>query len=85
MVAALPHTTTCPSERRAAETPPALAKETALLRKQVMAVCAFGWLAAVPAKARDEGELYLLIADEISDPVERKTFIRKAISVSGKP
>lgn len=37
------------------------------------------------AKARDEGELYLLIADEISDPAERKNFIRKAISVSGKP
>jgi serine/threonine protein kinase len=37
------------------------------------------------AKARDEGELYLLIADEISDPAERKAFIRKAISVSGKP
>jgi serine/threonine-protein kinase len=37
------------------------------------------------AKARDEGELYLLIADEISDPAERKAFIKKAISVSGKP
>lgn len=36
------------------------------------------------AKARDESELYLLIADEIKDPVERKSFIRKAISISGK-
>jgi serine/threonine protein kinase len=36
------------------------------------------------AKARDQGELYLLIADEIKDPVERKSFIRKAISVYGK-
>ena len=36
------------------------------------------------AKARDEGELYLLIADEIKDPAERKSFIRKAISISGK-
>jgi serine/threonine protein kinase len=36
------------------------------------------------AKARDQGELYLLIADEIKDPLERKSFIRKAISVSGK-
>lgn len=36
------------------------------------------------AKARDEGELYLLIADEIKNPVERKSFIRKAISISGK-
>src|SRR5262249_2556712 len=33
-------------------------------------------------KARDEAELYLLIADEIKDPVERKNFIRKAVSVS---
>ena len=36
------------------------------------------------AKARDESELYLLIADEIKDQNERKSFVRKAISVSGK-
>ena len=36
------------------------------------------------AKARDESELYLLMADEIKDPAERKSFIRKAISISGK-
>ena len=35
-------------------------------------------------KARDEAELYLLIADEIKDPAERKGFIRKAVSVSGR-
>src|SRR5918992_3032574 len=34
-------------------------------------------------KARDESELYLLLADEIEDPAERKTFIRRAISTSG--
>jgi len=34
------------------------------------------------AKARDEAELYLLIADEIKDPAERKAFIRKAVSIS---
>jgi len=33
------------------------------------------------AKARDEAELYLLIADEIKDPAERKAFVRKAVSV----
>jgi len=33
------------------------------------------------AKARDESELYLLISDEIKDPAERKSFIRKAVSV----
>jgi len=36
------------------------------------------------AKARDSGELYLLIAEEIEDQNERKAFIRKAISASGK-
>lgn len=35
-------------------------------------------------KARDEGELYLLIADEIENPADRKAFIKKAISASGK-
>jgi len=36
------------------------------------------------AKARDPGELYLLIAEEIEDKNERKTFIRKAISASAR-
>ena len=35
--------------------------------------------------ARDEAELYLLLSDEIEDKAERKAFIRKAVSVSGKP
>ena len=35
-------------------------------------------------KARDPGELYLLIAEEIEDKNERKAFVRKAISASGK-
>jgi protein kinase-like protein len=34
------------------------------------------------AKARDESELYLLIADEIKDPAERKNFVRRAVSAS---
>jgi serine/threonine protein kinase len=33
-------------------------------------------------KARDLPELYLLLADEIEDPQEKKRFIRKAISVA---
>src|SRR6266436_2293369 len=36
-------------------------------------------------KARDEAELYLLIADEIEDPARKKAFIRRAISASAKP
>ena len=35
-------------------------------------------------KARDTSELYLLVADEIEDPVEKKAFIRRGISVSSK-
>jgi serine/threonine protein kinase len=37
------------------------------------------------AKARDETELYLLLADEIEDKEERKAFVRKTVSISGKP
>lgn len=36
------------------------------------------------AKARDEAELYLLIADEIDSPTERTAFVKKAISAHGK-
>lgn len=35
------------------------------------------------AKARDESEFYLLLADHIEDKDERKSFIRKAVSASG--
>jgi hypothetical protein len=40
-------------------------------------------------KARDEAELYLLLADEIEDRDEKKAFIRQAASIArggaGKP
>ena len=36
------------------------------------------------AKARDQAELYLLLADEIEDKDEKKAFIRRAISTTGK-
>ena len=35
-------------------------------------------------KARTEAELYLILADEIENKEEKKAFIRKAVSVSGK-
>jgi hypothetical protein len=35
-------------------------------------------------KARTEAELYLLLADEIADKEQKKAFIRKAVSASGK-
>jgi serine/threonine protein kinase len=37
------------------------------------------------AKARDEAELYLMLADEIEDKDEKKAFVRAAVSISGKP
>ena len=36
-------------------------------------------------KARDEAELYLLVADEIEDKDEKKAFTRKAVSIFRKP
>jgi hypothetical protein len=36
-------------------------------------------------KARDESELYLLLADEIEDKEEKKAFLRRAVSKPGKP
>jgi serine/threonine protein kinase len=36
-------------------------------------------------KARDERELYLLLADEIEDKDEKKAFVRKTVPISGKP
>ena len=36
-------------------------------------------------KARDERELYLLLADEIENKEEKKVFLRKSLSVSGRP
>ena len=36
-------------------------------------------------KARDERELYLLLADEIADKDAKKAFLRRVLSVSGKP
>ena len=36
------------------------------------------------AKARDESELYLILADEIENPAERKAFVRHGLARSGK-
>jgi serine/threonine protein kinase len=37
------------------------------------------------ATARDEAELYLMLADEIEEKEEKKAFVRQALSISGKP
>ena len=60
-----------------------LANAEAALAKYIGAVARIVVKRAA-AKARDPGELYLLIAEEIEDRNERKAFIRKAISATGK-
>ena len=79
----------CPTLARATQSAPSnidqqtLAKAEAALAKYIGAVARIVVKRAA-AKARDPGELYLLIAEEIEDKNERKAFIRKAISASGK-
>jgi serine/threonine protein kinase len=63
--------------------PETLARAEAALAKHIGPVAKIVVRRAA-AKARDPGELYLLIADEIEDKSERKAFIRKAISATGK-
>jgi serine/threonine protein kinase len=63
--------------------PQTLAKAEAALARHIGAVARIVVKRAA-AKARDPGELYLLIAEEIEDKDERKAFIRKAISATGK-
>ena len=58
-----------------------------LKRAEIELARQMGALAAVvvkraAAKARNEAELYLLLADEIQDPVEKKAFVRKAVLAS---
>jgi len=63
--------------------PMTLAKAESALAKYIGAVAKVVVRRAA-SKARDAGELYLLIANEIEDKNERTTFIRKAMSVSDK-
>ncbi|HEY8252315.1 MAG TPA: serine/threonine-protein kinase [Burkholderiales bacterium] len=72
-----------------ATTPPRLPPDI-LLRAQQRLAEYIGPVATVvvkraAAKARDEAELYLLLADEIEDKDEKKAFVRQAVSISGKP
>ena len=58
-----------------------LAKAEVVLAQHIGAVAKIVVRRAA-AKARDEPELYLMIADEIEDKDEKKRFIRKAMSVA---
>lgn len=64
-------------------TPEMIARAEKLLSQHIGAVAKVVVKRAA-AKARDEAGLYLPISDEIKDPAEKKTFARKAISISGK-
>ena len=60
-----------------------LEKAEAALAKHIGAVARVVVRRAA-GKARDEAELYLLLAEQIEDKDERKAFVRKALSVSGR-
>ena len=61
----------------------ALARAESALAQHVGAVARV-LVRRAAAKARSESELYHLLADEVEDPVERKAFVRKGLSISGK-
>jgi serine/threonine protein kinase len=63
--------------------PATLAKAEAALAKYIGAVARVVVKRAA-AGARDETELYLLLAEQIEDKNERKAFVRMAVSASGK-
>lgn len=77
------------SEKPKTTTPPRLPPDI-LRRAQQRLAEYIGPVATVVVKraatrARDEAELYLMLADEIEDKDEKKAFIRQALSISGKP
>jgi serine/threonine-protein kinase len=63
--------------------PATLAKAELELAKYIGAVARVVVRRAA-AKARDEAELYLLLADQIEDKEQKKLFVRKAMSVTGR-
>ncbi len=63
--------------------PATLAKADTELAKYIGAVARVVVRRAA-AKVRDEAELYLLLADQIEDKEQKKAFVRKAMSVSGR-
>ena len=63
--------------------PATLAKAETELAKYIGAVARVVVRRAA-AKARDEAELYLMLADQIEDKEQKKAFVRKAMSVSGR-
>jgi len=79
--ATAPRTQSAPSPAAQRFSAEELAKAEASLAQYIGAVARVVVRRAA-AKARDLPELYLLIADEIEDPQEKKRFVRTAISIS---
>ena len=76
-----PAAASAPSTTRPRFGPEDLVKAEAALAQHIGAVARVVVKRAA-AKARDLPELYLLLADEIEDPQEKKKFVRKAISAA---
>jgi serine/threonine protein kinase len=87
-VASLPTTRSAPPTATTPSSPTRFAPETLERAERRLAhylgPVARALVRRAAAKARDESELYLLLADEIENPAERKQFIRRAISTSAK-
>jgi serine/threonine protein kinase len=80
-VASAPPSRTEPSTNTGASRFPAQVLERAEKRlAQYLGPLARVFVRRAAVKARDESELYLLLADEIENPAEKKAFIRRAIS-----
>ena len=71
-----------PTQSVSAKFTPALLQQAETALAQHIGAIAKIIVKRAAAKARDEAELYLLISDEIKDPVEKKAFVRKAILAS---
>ena len=80
-----PHTTSQPATSAAASRFPLEVLERAEQRlAEHIGAVARVVVKRAAMKARDEAELYLLVADEIEDKDEKKAFTRKAVSVFRK-
>ena len=73
-----------PSQSRPVFDAAALARAESELAQYIGAV-ARAVVRRAANKARNEHELFTLLAQEIDDPAGRKAFLRKAMSVSGRP
>ncbi len=75
-----PSTTQPPASNSAL--PAELLKRTETELSRQMGAIASVVIKRAAAKARDESELYLLIADELQDAAEKKAYVRKAVLAS---